>query len=78
MKKRLDWNEERILEAIRAFVLEDCTNIKTTSKVGPFEPELAKIAGNAMVDILCIRYHNEAKRNCENYNLTYEELCKEI
>ncbi len=31
-----------------------------------------------MVDLLCIRYHNEAKRNCTNYTLTYEELCEKI
>jgi len=39
MKKKLDWNEERILEAIRAFVLEDCTTIKAISKVGPIDAE---------------------------------------
>ncbi len=41
--KKLDWSEKRILEAIRMFVLDDCTNIKAISKVGPVDAELAKI-----------------------------------
>jgi len=76
--KRLDWSEKRILEAIRMFIMDDCKYIKLSSKVGPVDAELAKIAGDAMVDLLCIKYHNQAKQNCENYKLTYEELCKRI
>ena len=76
--KKLDWSEKRILEAIRMFVLDDCTNIKAMSKVGPIDAELAKIAGDAMVDLLCIKYHNEARQNCQNYSYSYEELCKKI
>lgn len=76
--KKLDWSEKRILEAIRMFVLDDCKTIKAISKVGPVDAELAKIAGDAMIDLLCIKYHNEAKQKCENYKLTYEELCEKI
>jgi hypothetical protein len=76
--EKLDWSEKRTIEAIQAFILDDCTNIKAASKVGPVDPELAKIAGDAMIDLLCIRYHNEAKQRIKNYTLTYEELCKRI
>ena len=76
--KKLDWNEKRILETIRLFIKEDTFKLLANSKVAKFDLELAQLASSAMIDLLCIKYHNEAKRNCENYTLTYEELCKRI
>ena len=76
--EKLDWSEKNILETIRLFIKEDVREITANSRPGPVDAGLAKIASDAMIDLLCIRYHNEAKRNCTNYTLTYEELCKRI
>ena len=76
--KKLDWSEDDIIKSVRMFIRDDCTKIMRASRTGPVDAEIAKISGDAMVDLLCIRYHNEAKRNCTNYTLTYEELCKRI
>lgn len=74
----LDWDNQKILESVRQFILEDCGQIKGASRVGPVDAELAKISADAMIDLLCIRYHNEAIQRCENYSLTYKDLCKRI
>ena len=76
--EKLDWTEKNILETIRLFIKEDVREIMANSRPGPVDPVLAKIAGDAMIDLLCIRYHKEAQRNTKNYKLTYEELCKRI
>ena len=76
--KKLDWSEKNILETIRLFIKEDVREITANSRPGPVDPVLAKIAADAMIDLLCIRYHKEAQQNTKNYTLTYEELCEKI
>jgi hypothetical protein len=76
--KKLDWSEDDILKSVRMFIRDDCAKIMRVSNPGPVDPVLAKIASDSMIDLLCIKYHNEAKQNCQNYSLTYEELCKRI
>jgi hypothetical protein len=75
---KLDWNEEEIIGSVRAFIKEDATDICANSAKYTCSPEQSRefglLASNAMVDLLCIRYHNEAVRNCLNYKLTYEGL----
>lgn len=75
---KLDWSEEEIIQSVRLFIKEDANDICLgAAKYTCSEQEAREfglIASNAMVDILCIRYHNEAQRNCLNYKLSYEEL----
>ncbi len=67
---------EVALEYIRIFVFDDCLKIFQASKSQ--DMELARIASDAMMDLLCIRYHREAIRNVPGYNLTYQELIEEV
>ena len=75
---KYDWTEAQILETIRLFIKEDVQEIMANSRPGPVDPVLAKIAADAMIDLLCIRYHKEAQQYTKNYKLTYEELCEKI
>jgi hypothetical protein len=67
---------EYALEAIRIFVFEDCLQILQASKSQNIE--LGRIASDAMMDLLCIRYHREAFKNAPGYNLTYQELIEKV
>ena len=67
---------EVALEYIRIFVFDDCLKIFQASKSQ--DMELARIASDAMMDLLCIRYHREAIRNVPGYNLTYQELIEKV
>ncbi len=72
------FTNQQVLETLRLFIKDDCIEIKKASRVGPIDAELAKISADAMIDLLCIRYHREAVQRCKNYSLTYEELCERI
>ena len=67
---------EVALEYIRIFVFEDCLKIFQAHKSQDIE--LDRITADAMMDLLCIRYHREAIRNVPGYNLTYQELIEEV
>jgi hypothetical protein len=67
---------EVALEYIRIFVFDDCLKIFQASKSQNIE--LGRIASDAMMDLLCIRYHREAIRNVPGYNLTYQELIEKV
>ena len=65
------------LESIRLFVMDDCINI--FNEVGQSQtPELSRIAADAMMDLLCIRYHREAFKAAPGYSLTYQELIEKV
>lgn len=76
--ERLGWSEEKVLRAIQTFILHDCEAILTACKEDSGDPTFLKIAATAMADLLCIRYHKEAAERCNNYTLTYNELCTRI
>ena len=67
---------EYALECIRLFVFDDCLKIFQASKSQ--DMELARIASDAMMDLLCIRYHREAFKAAPGYNLTYQELIEKV
>ena len=64
------------LECIRMFVVDDSTAIFKDSPVQ--SKELGKIAAEAVIDLLCIRYHREAFKAAPGYSLTYQELISKV
>ncbi len=71
-----DGPNEVALEYIRIFIFDDCLKIHQECKSRDID--MAKIASDAMMDLLCIRYHREAIRNVPGYNLTYQELVEKV
>lgn len=65
------------VESVRQFISEDSMEILQMSPKRQ-TPELGKIAIDAMVDLLCIRYHREAQILVPGYSLTYDELRKKV
>jgi hypothetical protein len=65
------------VESVRQFISEDSMEILLMSSKRQ-TPELGKIAVDAMVDLLCIRYHREAQILVPGYSLTYDELRKKV
>ena len=64
------------VEYIRIFIFDDCVKIFQASKSQDIE--LARIASDAIMDLLCIRYHREAFKAVPGYNLTYQELIEKV
>ena len=64
------------IECIRMFLLDDSTAIFEASPVQ--NKELGKIAADAVLDLLCIRYHREAFKAAPGYSLTYQELIAKV
>jgi hypothetical protein len=61
---------------IRMFATQDCLEMFQASKSQSIL--LSRIASDAMLDLLCIRYHREAFKRVPGYNLTYQELIKKV
>lgn len=68
---------EYAVQQVRKFISEDCMQILLMSQNSQ-TLELRKIAIDAMVDLLCIRYHREAQKYAPGYSLTYDELRKKV
>ena len=65
------------IECIRLFLMDDCLQIFNTFGQSQ-TPELSRIAADAMMDLLCIRYHREAFKAAPGYSLTYQELIEKV
>jgi len=81
---RMDQANSEVIEIVREMIKMDVPNIllqgprSNDPATMEFQRQNATITANAMCDLLCIKYHNDAKKLVPGYTLTYEELCQKV
>ena len=73
-----------VIHLVRELIKMDVPNIllrcprSSDPATMEFQKENSTITANAMCDLLCLKYHNDAKKLVPGYTLTYEELCQKV